>query len=107
MPTTRSRSRATKEPSAEELKEATKGIYEELDNIYKGNKLLVEALGKDIYNLYGWSKRHAYFHNRVRDKLDELDEPLPFRVKVWCFLSAVATTVYPPLLLLSAVVFLF
>ena len=106
MPTTRSRSRVTKEPSLEELKEAIKGIYEELDDIYKRNKILVEALVEDIDNLYDWSERHSHLHNRVSDELDELDKPLPFRVKVWCFLLAVADTFCPPLLLLLAVAFL-
>lgn len=69
MPTTRSRSRATKEPSVEELKEAIKGIYEELDSIYEGNKILVEALVEDIDSLSDWAERHSDFHKRVRGEL--------------------------------------
>lgn len=119
MPTTRSRSRATKGPLVEKVewvsaKQSVKDIHEELDHIHSViNTLLDEHnrlvdhhndLLEDHNNLWDWHKRHVDHHNGVRDKLDE---PLPFGVKVWCFLLGVAQAFYPPLLLLSAVWFLF
>ena len=89
MPTTRSRSRATREPSAEELKEAIKGIYDELDVIYKFLKELAEAHD----SLTDWAKHASYNHNRhldwhLEDVLrDELDKPptFPWLLCVWVF----------------------
>ena len=104
MPTTRSRSRAPKEPSVEELKEAIKGIYEELDGIYKQIVSVAEAHD----SLSDWAERHSDFHNRVRDEhkrvrdeLDELDKPPTFLTKV-CLLCAFC---FSPVTAVSAVLF--
>ena len=96
MPTTRSRSRARKELSVEDLedleerieeyskelherlKKAFTRVEDELDEIYT----LINTLGEDHNNLWGWAKRHSDLHNRVRD---EWDKPPTFWEKVCLF----------------------
>jgi len=85
MPTTRSRSRATREPSAEELKEAIKGIYDELDDIHK----FLEELAEAHDSLTDWANGLCCEHNRhmdwhLEDLLrDELDKPPTFPWLLW------------------------
>jgi len=77
MPTTRSRSRAPKEPSVEELgvekyleelnerlKKAFTTVEDELDEIYK-----------QIDSLSDWAEHHSDFHKRVSSSLNELYKP--------------------------------
>jgi len=73
MPTTRARSRAPKEPSVEELKEAIKGIHEELDDLIKRHNTLVEEcinLSESHDVLWDWHKRHWDSH-----KIARVEEP--------------------------------
>ena len=78
MPTTRSRSRAPKEPSVEELgvekyleelnerlKKAFTTVEDELNEIYK--QIISVAEAHD--SLSDWAERHSDFHKRVRGEL--------------------------------------
>jgi len=73
MPTTRARSRAPKEPSVEELKEAIKEIHEELGDFIKHYNRLVEDhinLSESHDVLWDWHKRHWDSH-----KIARVEEP--------------------------------